>query len=128
MRKQVGLLFLFMIVSFSLTAEQTFHPELILQTSHSRPINSLVISPDGKWLVSGRQDFTAKIWEISSGRLLRTLAGHNGKINAVAVSPDGHWIATGSDDHTVRLWSVTEGGQERVLSGHTLPVRSVAFR
>lgn len=128
MRKQVCLLFLFVSLPSLLTAQETFRPELVLQTGHARPINSLAISPDGKWLVSGSQDFTAKIWEISSGKLLRTLMGHNGKINAVAISPDGHWIATGAEDRTVRLWSVIAGGQEHVLSGHTLSVKSVAFR
>lgn len=42
----------------------TFRPELILQTGHSRPVDSGAISPDNRWLASGSQGSTVKIWEI----------------------------------------------------------------
>jgi len=43
---------------------------------HWGPFSAVAYSPDGKWIVSGGNDGTAKVWEASSGRELRTLTGH----------------------------------------------------
>jgi hypothetical protein len=51
-------------------------PEPVLQVSHRGMVRAVVFSPDGRWLASGAKDGTIKIWEISSGRLLRTIYGH----------------------------------------------------
>jgi WD40 repeat protein len=102
-------------------------PELVLQTGHTGSILTLAISPDGRWLVSGGQDSTVKIWDLKSGNLLRTLYGHNAKISSVAISPDGRYIASSADDGTARLWDVYGGQGMRDLSGHTRLISSVAF-
>ena len=51
---------------------------------------------------------TAKIWDASSGTLLRTLSGHSGYVFSVAWSPDGTRLASGSKDKYV--W-VANGGR-----------------
>ena len=106
---------------------QAARPELVLQTGHTGSIRAVAISPDGRWLASGSQDNTIKIWDLASGNLLRTLYGHNGKINSVAISPDGHWILSAADDNTARIWDVQGGNEARVLGGHAGMITSVAF-
>jgi WD40 repeat protein len=64
-------------------------PELVLQTGHASWIYSVTFSPDGKLLASGGLDLTIKIWEVSTGTLLRSLIGHSNSITSVAFSPDG---------------------------------------
>ncbi len=44
------------------------------------------------------------VWDLSSGRRLRTLRGHRDIIDALAFSADGHTLASGSRDTTLRLW------------------------
>ncbi len=102
-------------------------PELVLQTGHTGGIQALAISPDGKWLVSGGQDSTLKIWSLEKGNLLRTLYGHNSKISGVAISPDARYIASAADDGTARLWELAGGQAIRELSGHRNIISSVAF-
>ncbi|HEY4490691.1 MAG TPA: WD40 repeat domain-containing protein, partial [Acidobacteriota bacterium] len=102
-------------------------PELVLQTGHAGPIRAVAISPDSRWLASGSQDSTIKIWDLANGNLLRTLYGHNDKINSLAISPDGHWIVSAAEDNTARIWDVLGGNAVRVLSGHAEPMASVAF-
>jgi WD40 repeat protein len=102
-------------------------PELVLQTGHAKPVTAIAISPNGRWLVSASADSTIKLWDLTSGSVLRTLTGHAGSVLCLAVSPDGQWIASGSEDATVKLWSVTAGGDALTLSGHQKPVREVAF-
>ena len=47
------------------------------------------MTPDGKRAVSGSDDKTLKVWDLESGRELRTLEGHADWVKAVAVTPDG---------------------------------------
>jgi WD40 repeat protein len=77
--------------------------------SRTKWITALVISPDGKHLISGADDQTVKIWELETGRLIRTLQGHSDAISSVAISPDGKKIASSSDDKTVKLWDFETG-------------------
>ncbi|MBF8274586.1 MAG: EAL protein, partial [Magnetococcales bacterium] len=48
----------------------------VVQSGHSSGVTSVVLSRDGQTLFSGSEDHTVKQWEVSSGRLIRTLAGH----------------------------------------------------
>jgi len=69
----------------------------------------------------------AAIWDIASGKKIKTLKGHQGGINAVAMTTDEQLIATASDDASVILWS-GRGDSLRTLSGgHTGKVFGVAF-
>ena len=123
-------------------------PELVIQAGHTKPINTVAFSPDGRWLASGGKDDTIKIWDISTGYLLRTLYGHSSNVNAIAVSPDGKFLASASGDmtdkrdlstfkgggvvggiadNTVRVWDVQTGRELRSLTGHELPVGGLAF-
>ena len=68
-----------------------------------------------------------RLWEASSGRLLRSLAGHESPVSSVAFSPDGLLLASASGDKTVRLWEASSGRLLRSLAGHESPVSSVTF-
>jgi hypothetical protein len=87
----------------------------------------VAFSPDGRLLASGSLDATIKLWEVASGREVRTLSGHTGGVTSVAFSPDGRLLASGSLDATIKLWEVASGREVRTLSGHTGGVTSVAF-
>jgi WD40 repeat protein len=78
-------------------------------------------------LASGSYDKTIKLWEVASGREVRTLSGHTWDVTSVAFSPDGRLLASGSYDNTIKLWDVASGREVRTLSGHTEGVTSVAF-
>ncbi|AFY40426.1 YD repeat protein [[Leptolyngbya] sp. PCC 7376] len=73
---------------------------------HEAPIYEMEFSPNGKFLLSGSEDFTARLWDPETGELLRTFEDHDNSIYGVSFSPDSQIIATASVDGTVNIYSV----------------------
>ncbi|MHC5832086.1 MAG: WD40 repeat domain-containing protein, partial [Nostoc sp.] len=72
-------------------------------TGHSRRVNGVAWSPDGKAIASVSIDSTVKIWS-RDGDLLNNLAGDGDSFISVSFSPDGKTLAASSDDK-VRIWN-----------------------
>ena len=64
----------------------------------------VAFSPDGKTILTGCYDKTARLWDAATGRPLGPPMEHSGRVLTVAFSPDGKTILTGSYDKTARLW------------------------
>ena len=94
---------------------------------HEDVVTSVAWSSDGRRVATGSFDRTARIWDATTGGLVRTLAGHGGSVFSVAWSPDGRRVATGSRDKTARIWDATTGEVIRTLEGHRDGVLSVAW-
>jgi WD40 repeat protein len=66
----------------------------------------VAVTPDGRYIVSGSEDETVRVWERDTGKEVQKLTGHHDWVNSVAVTPDGRYIVSGSADQTVRVWSI----------------------
>src|SRR6516165_7674839 len=82
-------------------------------------IRAVVYSPDGKRVLTGSNDNTARLWDTAAGEAVATLKGHTAFVRAVALSPDGKRVLTGSWDNTARLWDAATGEAVATLRGHT---------
>jgi len=94
---------------------------------HTAWVYAVAVSPDGKYVLTGSLDNTARLWEAASGREIRSFTGHNAGVVAVAFSPDGQYVLTGSNDQTARLWETATGREIRSFTGHTAGLTRVAF-
>ena len=85
---------------------------------HTDLVRAVALSRDGQCIVSVGDDKSVRVWNTSTGQLLRTLQGHSEPVYAVAVSRDGQRIVSGSADRTVRIWSADTGQLLLTLQGH----------
>jgi WD40 repeat protein/serine/threonine protein kinase len=111
----------------ALWSVETLRP--VMRFSPHGAVASAALSPDGKLLVTGSWDHSAKIWDAATGHAIRKLEnGHTGYINTAEFSPDGREILTASDDGTARLWNVATGQPTPIsFIGHTNRVLSATF-
>jgi WD40 repeat protein/tetratricopeptide (TPR) repeat protein/tRNA A-37 threonylcarbamoyl transferase component Bud32 len=95
--------------------------------SHQGLVFAVAFSPDGKTILTGSGDGTARLWDAASGRPIGQPMRHERRITSVAFSPDGKTILTGSEDGTARLWGAASGRAISPPLRHEDPVWSVAF-
>ena len=122
-------------------------------TGHIENVNSVVFSPDGNTIASGSGRLVyrgrvedqgecvgqeIRLWDVNTGKHIRTLIGHTSVVNSVVFSPDGNTIASGSghwagyegkvsEGEEIRLWNAHTGEHLKILTGHKDVVLSVAF-
>lgn len=82
---------------------------------HVGAVVSVAISPDGRLLVSGGADGTARVWDLATRKELWPLLGHKYDVRTVAFSADSKWILTGAGAGIVRLWTA-EGALQDTYS------------
>jgi WD40 repeat protein len=66
--------------------------------------NDIAFSPDGR--TGAVAAFTVNLWDVASGKAVRSLAGHTCWTRSVAFSPDGKTVYSGSYDGTILLWNL----------------------
>ncbi len=86
------------------------HPPITAVFSHDAPVVSTACSPDGKIVLTGSEDQTARLWDASTGQAVGSPLPHSSPVTSVAFSPDGKSIATASRDG-IRLWDATAPGR-----------------
>ena len=68
-----------------------------------------LFSPDGRAILTGSRDGTARLWDAATGRPLGPPLAHGDLVFHVALSPDGRRVLTGGHDGRVRIWDPATG-------------------
>lgn len=77
----------------------SFHPNGQILASANNAITN--INHDGIW------DNDIKLWDISTGKEIRSLKGHLFGVFSLAFSPDGKNLVSGGGDETLKIWRVS---------------------
>src|SRR5262245_39866479 len=91
------------------SAQDRLKIEIVPKIAHTGWVESVAFSPDGTRVLSGSWDNTLKLWDVATGRLLRTFSGHSKEVKSVAFSPAGTRALSGSWDRTLKLWDASTG-------------------
>ncbi len=113
---------IFILFQWTFGISQT--PRLVIPIGHTSGITSVCFSGNGKRILTGSRDFSAKVWDLSAHEI-QTFKLDN-EVQAVAFSPGADSILTGSTDGKVKLWTMN-GELLKTLTGHKKYITSVAF-
>ena len=61
---------------------------------HARIVEKAAFSPDGRRVVTGSLDLTARVWDANTGQALTPPIRHESTVSQVSFSPDGRSIQT----------------------------------
>lgn len=93
---------------------------------HEFTVWSIDFTPDGRYVVSGGQDATVRIWDLQSGSLLHTLPGHRGAVYGIAAMSDSNRIVSiAAMDLAVRIWDINSGTLISALAPNSAHVNAV---
>ncbi|NIM16515.1 MAG: NACHT domain-containing protein, partial [Candidatus Aminicenantes bacterium] len=84
---------------------------------HSGAVMACAFSPEGKTLVSASSDHTLKLWDVETGKEIRSFSGHKDAVRGCGFSPQGKTLVSASYDNTLKLWDVETGKEIRSFSG-----------
>ena len=105
-------------------------------------IQSLALSPDGKFLVSGSDDYLTfdpefgpgptnyeqdvmKVWDMTNGELIQQLGGYHDSISHIAVTQDGRVVT--SRHESLSIWCLETGDRLKYLREYAKLVSSLAI-
>jgi len=94
-----------------------FEGGLFTLYGHSGDVTGVAFSPDGRRIVSGSWDGTARVWNARTGESQLVLE-HPSGVNCVAFSPESGRLVTGCRDNTARIWNSRTGQLLLEFKGH----------
>ncbi|HKM54117.1 MAG TPA: protein kinase, partial [Isosphaeraceae bacterium] len=113
----------------SIAAWQGEYPRLRAIFSHGGGVSpgAVAFSPDGRTVVTGSYDNTARLWDTATGLPKGAPLRHQSIVGVVAFAPDGRSVLTGDDEGTLRIWDAGSGAVLREFPRHSGMIQSVVF-
>ena len=96
--------------------------------AHRRGILALVVSSDGKTLISSGEDSGINFWDLQTGQFQSTLLDHANSVTALAIAPDNRVLVSGSLDG-IRVWQLNYVPRRPLytLANRNNPVQAMAI-
>lgn len=77
---------------------------------------AMAISHNGQLLVTGGQDASIQLWDLTRGDLVQTLHGHSDQVIALAISRDGTTLFSSAADGEIMSWNLATGELQAIAT------------
>jgi WD40 repeat protein len=84
---------------------------------HVSSVNAVAFSPNGRFALARSADKTLKLWDLATGRELRSFKGPASFVTSVTFSRDGRFALSGHMNGMLELWNVETGRELRSFTG-----------
>ncbi len=118
------IMFILEVIPFLLHAEDKNKPVMNIQLGSSFAIDSVSITSDGKYALSGSGGIS-KLWNVASGKEIRIFNGHSNWRNSVTFSNDGKYALSSSVN--LKLWEVATGREIKEFVGNSSMINFSVF-
>ena len=98
-----------------------------IKDAHSDTIFSVRFSPDQKHLASGGADKLMKVFEVDSGKFVRSFEGHTHHVLNVSWMRHGRTLASAGADSAIKLWDFASGEQKKTIGGAQREITAFQF-
>ncbi|MCA2656075.1 WD40 repeat domain-containing protein [Microcystis sp. M061S2] len=88
-------------------------------------VTSLVITPDSNEIIFGDRNNTINVWNLATGKKIRTLSSHQFAITSLAITHNGNKIISSSEDNTIKVWDLATGQELLSISTHQNRISSL---
>lgn len=75
---------------------------------HQEKVNSIDISPNGFYALSGGNDYVAYLWDTRTGQVIHKFT-HTSRVTKVALDDKGRFAFTADSKRQARIWDLTTG-------------------
>jgi WD40 repeat protein len=75
---------------------------------HTEKVNSVDISPNGHYALSGGNDYVAYLWDTRSGQVIHRFT-HPSRVTKVALDDHGRYAFTADSQRQARVWDLVSG-------------------
>ncbi|XP_008546807.1 target of rapamycin complex subunit lst8 [Microplitis mediator] len=94
----------------------------------SKNITSLGFQEDGKWMFTGSEDFTARIWDIRSGTFqCQRIFQASSPVNCVCLHPNQSQLIVGDQTGIIHLWDLRSDRNEQLIPEAEASIQDVAI-
>ena len=101
--------------------------ERVIADAHSDTVYDVEFSRDGKLLVSGAADKFVKVFEVATGKFVRSFEGHTNHVLGVSFKSDGSNLVSAGADNAIKVWNFETGEQIRTIANATKQVTGVNY-
>merc|ERR1719410_353685 len=81
----------------------------IVDGSETAAVNTLNLTSDGEFFVSGGADKVVRVWHYDEGYCMRYGLAHSGSITKCLVSPDQQTVVSVGDEGAIMIWRMDVG-------------------
>jgi WD40 repeat protein len=110
-----------------LRIRQIENGQVVRSINNNSGIFCMAFSPDSKMLATGGFDRLIRLWDIKTGKIVHTLAGHSDRLSSLTFSLNGKTLFSGSWDQTIKAWQLETGEEISSIKVQSGKIQTMAI-